>query len=587
MFSGRRCTILSLVGLFYLIALFCSSSVFGDVASVSGSGVVWTERATVRQVSVARPQYSASSLLVRVSPEQSTQQLAEMLQQQTGVRVRTYERFPQHLSVTAPPQVPLEAVQQYLEQMPQVQSARPHLLVHQLQTPPNDPFFVDYVTDPTEAPNQYYLFDMNVPAAWELQKGSPDVTIAIIDSAVSMYHEDLHDNIVSGWDFVGDNVGWPGEDITHYDDNPTAWDPAWGQPEEPYPSIDDDDATRAAWWAAHYDGAVGDTVNNDEDKWGQIDAGTTHGTMVAGLAGARVNNSTGYAGISWNCSLMPVRMMSAEGIGYGIDAADAIMWAADADADVLNLSWGAGPVYAIEATDPASFEPGGEAYLIEEAINYAINKGCIIVAAAGNSDGGFPYTDYANHDGHSGGLDFPGNLTQTISVGSVDWVGDKSWFSSYADPLLGEVLDVVAPGELGWTTSFVDAGMWWQQPVWNEIFPDEPIPPEEWVPLGEDLYTADQGTSFSAPLVSGFAGLLRARYPGMTYQQFREFIQRTAVDLNFATYPGDDPYLGYGCLDAYEAILYADAHIPEPSTTALFLLGLAGLAGYRRRRRNS
>ena len=540
----------------------------------------------MRQVSVARPQYSASSLLVRVSPDQSAQQLAEMLQQQTGVRVRTYERFPQHLSVTVPPQVPLEAIQQYLEQMPQVQSARPHLLVHPLDGP--DPYLVDFVVSPIEAPNQYYLFDMNVPAAWELQKGSPDVKIAIIDSAVGIYHEDLYDNIIAGYDYVGDNVGWPGENIYSEDDDPNAWDPAWGQPEEPYPSIEDDDATRGAWWAAHYDGAVGDTVDNNEDVYGQVDPATTHGTMVAGMAGARAYNAKGYAGISWNCSLMPVRMISAEGIGYGIDAALAIMWAADAGADVLNLSWGAGPVYAIEAIDPDSFEPGGEAYLIEEAIDYAINKGCIIVAAAGNSDGPFsPYTDYDNHDGHSGGLDFPGNLTQTISVGSIDWVGDKSWFSSYADPLLGEVLDVVAPGEWAWTTSFVDAGMWWLQANWNEIFPDDPIPPGEWLPLGEDLYTPDNGTSFSAPLVSGFAGLLKARYPDMTYQQFRQFIQQTATDLNSATYPGDDPYLGYGRLDAYEAILYADANIPEPSTTALFLLGLAGLAGYRRRRRNS
>ncbi len=541
----------------------------------------WRDQFVMQQVNVPGPRYSTSSLLVRVSPDQSTQQLAKMLQQQTGVRVRTYERFPQHLSVTAPAQVPLEAVQQYLEQMPQVQSARPHLLLHQLGTP-NDPFFV---ADPETMPNQYYLYDINALGAWSLQpSGSPDVKIAIIDSGISVFHEDLAANIVPGYDFVGANVGYYDDDPASEDSNPTVWDPAWGQPQDKDPpfypfDFDDEDTwlpilnpeATAQWWEDHYDPAIGDIADNVGD--GAIDSGVTHGTLVAGIAGAVTNNNTGYAGISWNCSIMPVRIINAEGWGFGIDAADAIIYAADNGADVINCSWGFGPMYSI---DPAEFEEGGEGWLVQNAIEYAYNKGCIIVCAAGNAAG---YPEYAGDPAYwdkGGGLDFPASMPETISVAALDWEGERAAYSSVANPDLGEVLDISAPGDMAWSTGLLDAYMWWMAPLFYDTE----------LLLGEDTYEMTVGgTSFTAPLVSGFAALLRARYGDITPEMVREALQRTAVDLNESTYPGYDIYLGYGRLDAYEAILMADQIIPEPTTISLLLIGLAGLAGYRRLRR--
>jgi len=157
-------------------------------------------------------------------------------------------------------------------------------------------------------------------------------------------------------------------------------------------------------------------------------------------------------------------------------------------------------------------------------------------------------------------------------VGVVDWNAERAYYSSYANPALGEVLDIVAPGHYAWSTGVINASQWYQSAYLYDVQ----------YPLGEDTYEVTPGgTSFTAPVVAGFAGLLRTRYPGMTYQQFRDFIQQSAFDLGDPNY---DRYYEYGRLDAYGAILYADANIPEPTTIALFGLGLLGLVSRLRRR---
>ncbi|MGD9496930.1 MAG: S8 family serine peptidase, partial [Armatimonadota bacterium] len=533
------------------------------------------------------------------------QQFAARVRRDLGVRPQFYERFEGYASVHLP--VSRYATGQradplaVLQSMPGVQSARPHLIMRSHATP-NDPFFKDYGDpdmDPDLMDNQYYLFEVNAPEAWDLEKGSSDTVIAIIDSGISVYHEDLATKIVAGYDFVGDNVGWwvdsppspADEDPTSEDSNPTVWDPAWGQPEDHgYPAFDifSDDNERAEWWAANYDPAIGDSVDNDPgiDAYGMVDSGVAHGTIVASLAGAATDNGMGLAGLAWFPSLMPVRVINAEGWGFGVDAADAIYWAVEHGADVLNFSWGFGPMYAI---DPAEFEPGGEGYLVKQAIEWAYAQGVIIVASAGNSDNHPDLTDYGDHEyfgdgqSHAGGLDFPANLPQTISVGSTNEDRVKSDFSSYADPLLGEILDVVAPGEsvntMGmWCTSVFDAYSFWLDQVAGPLWGDD------FLPLGEDLYSADaMGTSFSAPIVSGFAALLKSRYPYLTTNDLRAILIQTGQDLGDAGY---DPYFGYGLLDAFAALHYSDAYVPEPATTAAFVLGVGAIAWRLRRRRS-
>lgn len=541
-----------------------------------------------------RQNYSDNHFLVRLKPQADRQAFARSVRQDIGASTEFHPRFDGYASVHLPRATSNAArALNRLNALPWVQSARPHLIMSSHATP-NDPFFKDY-GDPTMDPdlmdNQYYLFDVKAPQAWDLEKGSADTVIAVIDSGISVYHEDLADKIVPGYDFVGDNVGWwtsssSEDDPLSEDSNATVWDPAWGQPaDHDYPGFDifSDETTRATWWADNYDPAIGDTVSNDTaiDPNGSIDNGIAHGTIVASMAGATTDNGLGLAGIAWNPSIMPVRVINAEGWGFGIDAADAIYYAVENGADVLNFSWGFGPMYAI---DPAEFQPGGEGYLVQQAIEWAHDQGVFIIASAGNADGG-AVANYGDHEyfgdglSHSGGLDFPANLPQTISVGSTNEDHVKSDFSSYADPLLGEILDITAPGEslntMGmWSTSVWSAYDWW---LWGELMTGEP-----YLPLGEDLYDAGaMGTSFSAPIVSGFAALIKSRYPYLTNDDLREILMATGQDLGDSGY---DPYFGYGMLDAFEGVVYSDRYVPEPVTTTLFLTGIAVL-GWRVRRR--
>ncbi len=547
---------------------------------------------------VSRPplkNYSNDHLLVRLKPQANREAFARRVQQDFDTTPEFHSRFEGYATVDLSKGIGAADggnAKSHLSALPDVASVRPHMVLHS-HAAPNDPFFKDYgdpTMDPDLADNQYYLFDVNAPEAWDLEKGSADTTIAVIDSGISVSHEDLAAKIVPGYDFVGDNVGWwvgseSDDDPLSEDGNATVWDSAWGQPSEHgYPGFDEtsDPNDRADWWAANYDPAIGDTVNNNPatDPSGLIDSGVSHGTIVASMAGATTDNGMGMAGMAWNPSLMPLRIINAEGWGFGIDAADAIYYAVENGADVLNFSWGFGPMYKI---DPAEFDPGGEAYLIKQAIEWAHAQGVMIVASAGNADGA--HADYGDHEyfgdglSHSGGLDFPANLPETISVAATNEQQTKASFSSYADPLLGEILDVTAPGEsintMGmWSCSVWSAYDWW---LWGELMEDKP-----YLPLGEDLYDAGaMGTSFSAPIVSGMAALLESRYPNLTTQDLREILMVTGQDLGEAGY---DPYFGYGELDAFAGIQYSDSYVPEPATTCLFLAGIAAL-GWRLRRR--
>jgi len=545
--------------------------------------------------------YSDHDFLIRLAPETDREEFATQVQARFGVRPKFHERFTDYASVSLPATSPMLATRadpaSVLAKLPGVERARPHLILHAHATP-NDPFFKDYGDPDTEPEtwlyNQYYLLDVNAEQAWDLEKGSSDTVIAIIDSGISVSHIDLAAKIVPGYDYAGDNVGWwvapEGEETPgSQDTNPTVWDTAWGQPEDhgydpAEHGLFSDPNFRAAWWAANYDPAIGDTVDNDPyiDSHGGVDSGVGHGTIAASMAAAVTDNAEGVAGLAWNPSLMPVRIMNAEGWGFGIDAANGIYWAVDHGADVLNLSWGFGPMYAI---DPAEFDPGGEGDLVKQAIEYAHSHGVLIVASAGNADNHPDFPEYGDHEyfadglSHAGGLDFPACLPEAISVGATNEDHLKSSFSSYADPLLGEVLDLTAPGESlitggMWTASVWDAYDWWMDPWFFDYG----------YPLGEDMIRWDQaaGTSFSAPIVSGFAALLKSRYPAIDMAQFREFVQMSAQDLGEL---GPDDYFGYGLLDAYEGILYTDAHIPEPMTATLFIVGVGALAVKLRRRR--
>ena len=504
-------------------------------------------------------------------------EVAQQLSQRLGVAVQAYSKVPGWVSVRVPAGFTTDQVLHQVNVASLAEVASRHARFYMLEVP-ND----EYATDvsPEVDYGQYYLYDVNAPQAWDLQHGSHDVTIAIVDSGMSIYHEDLggSDGLSGniwhnpgeipgnstdddgngfvddywGWDFVGGMVGSsaeagdPGTYLSWDDDYPTTWDSNWWVGEPLYSS----------------DAAIG---NGEDDNGDWVpDAGVTHGTMVGGIAGAITNNNLDIAGMAWNCNLMTVRVINPEGWGWDEDAAAAIRYAADQGADVINMSFSFGLREGFGAY-PAI--PEAVIEMIEESIEYAVSKGCIVIGAAGNS---------GDSAGYLGGIDFPADMPETISVGAVDWNGVRSSYSNYA--AADDILDIVAPGDLTLTTSVLEMYTW---KLFEFFLPGE-------YDLGEDLLDAPYGgTSFSAPIVSGFAGLLKARYPDLTTEQFRQAIWNSAFDLGDTGYDYD---YGYGRLDAYGAILWADENyepIPEPTTIALFGLGLLGLGARLRRRRQA
>lgn len=148
------------------------------------------------------------------------------------------------------------------------------------------------------------------------------------------------------------------------------------------------------------------TLGNTEDKTG-------HGTHVAGIIGARIDNKIGVSGIS-NPAILPVKVLGDDGGGSMFSVMTGFKWAVDNGANIINMSLGGG-----SAVD--SFQ---------ELINEAHAKGIYIVAAAGNAN--------TNNDSRP---TYPANYKHVISVGSLNERGNKSHFSNY-----GDSVDVWAPG---------------------------------------------------------------------------------------------------------------------------------------------
>ncbi|WP_051786496.1 S8 family serine peptidase [Endozoicomonas numazuensis] len=257
----------------------------------------------------------------------------------------------------------------------------------------------DYMMYPMATPNdtryneQWHYFEsaggINLPAAWDITTGSPNITVAVIDTGIRA-HADLTPNIVSGYDFITNtNVSQDGNGRDSDASDPGDWTPA---------------------------GACGNGYppSTTESSW--------HGTHVAGTISAASNNNTGIAGVSWNTKIQPIRVLGRCG-GYTSDIVDGMRWAAGLSvsgvpanptpAKVLNLSLGGG-------------SPCSQTY--KDAINSVRAAGATIVVAAGNSN--------QDASGFS-----PASCDGVITVASNKRDGGRAFYSNF-----GSVVDVAAPG---------------------------------------------------------------------------------------------------------------------------------------------
>ncbi len=260
----------------------------------------------------------------------------------------------------------------------------------------------NYIYQTQDVPNdpdyskQWNFRSINVESAWNETKGR-GVTVAVIDTGISRVPDLEQTEFAAGYDFVNDR-------------------------------------------------------ENATDDHG-------HGTHVAGTIAQSTNNRYGVAGIAYEATLMPLKVLSRTGQGTIADIAEAIRFAADHDADVINMSLGG----------------GGDSQVLREAIDYAHSKGLVLVAAAGNAN-----TNAAG---------FPARYPHVISVAALDATGAKAPYSNY-----GAGVDISAPGG-SMATGSMAGGI-----LQNTIDPQ----------TGDPVFRSFQGTSMASPHVAGVAALIKA-----------------------------------------------------------------------------
>ncbi|ERT07999.1 subtilase family protein [Lyngbya aestuarii BL J] len=301
-----------------------------------------------------------------------------------------------------------------------------------------DSFFSSSIPNDPFYGQQWNLRSINVETAWNETHGE-GVTVAVIDTGVSQVPDLKDTEFVGGYDFVNDRA-----------------------------EASDDNG---------------------------------HGTHVAGTVAQSTNNGYGVAGVAYNAKIMPLKVLSAGGGGTIADIAEAIKFAADNGADVINMSLGG----------------GGESQLMQEAINYAYNKGVVIVAAAGNSG--------------ENAAGYPARYPKVIGVAALDPTGNKTPYSNF-----GAGVDIAAPG--GLTVGENTAGGILQ----------ETIDPE----TGGSTFAAFQGTSMASPHVAAIAALVKAS--GITEpEDVARVIKESARKVE------EDPlnHFGAGHVDAGSAVQLA------------------------------
>ena len=396
-----------------------------------------------------------------------------------GVKLKATDRtaFARILSLEEP--ITLEQAQDIeisMERLSEVVYADPesHVSIQNVSSiTPNDPYFWNdwhllgpfaNVTPP-EAVSPYvvngYLGAANVQAAWELTKGSASTGVAVVDSGILFDHPDLKRSLgrqktKRGWDMVT--------------------------------SI-----------ALARDGNARDLNAQDEGDW--VDAFTGcgnalsnsswHGSHVAGIIAATTNNRVGVSGINWKAKIVPVRVLGAC-LGNLSDTADGIIWAAGSK-EVPGTRPNRTPVKVINLSLAGYGAACSNAY--QEAIDYALSKGISVVVSAGNA-------------AKDVSLAPPANCRGVISVASVNHLGAIASYSNF-----GSSITVAAPGgQMSFSALSVDPVSGKKEPklypapqwgVWSTI--NSSLTSSD---LGKMAYGPMEGTSMSAPVVSGVVSLM-------------------------------------------------------------------------------
>jgi len=356
---------------------------------------------------------------------------------------------------------------------------------------PNDPFFSSSGAWGQVFPDQWALPRIGFSAkglgssAWDIETGqSRPVIVAVLDTGLDYRHPDFAPG--SLWRNPKPNKR--GENPNGYENDVIGWN----------------------------------FVLNNNHPWDN----DGHGTFVAGIIGAATNNGLGIAGINWGVQIMPLKVMNAFGKGRAFNLARAIVYAADHKAKVINLS--------IEGEKMTRTE--------QAAIDYAYEKGALIVMAAGNQ-------------GADTGERLAG-FRHVLPVAALDTQDKRVGFSNW-----GQHVRIAAPGVDILSLRARRSDFLLLTGAKNYKAGDSFVGPEK-------QFMRSSGTSFAAPLVAGTASLIWAKHPHLSNAQLERMLMMSADDVET---PGWEQLTGYGRLNARKALeadpdyyLYAELHRLAP-----------------------
>ena len=455
----------------------------------AAAGAVPVAAATARVI----VKYKADSSLGRMQALSATTQHAERAQalgQRMGMALRAGAGVAERTQVVFASGMTSEQLAQRLAAESDIEYAVPDQR-RRAQVAPNDSFYTTRaVAGATGGPvsGQWYLrapvgdvkSSLDVETAWNLTTGNPNVVVAVLDTGIRYDHPDLKTvalggNLLPGYDMIAQHDGTFG--IAN-DGNGRDADPS-----DP-----------------------GDWITANENAAGEFQgcgasSSSWHGTQTAGLIGALTNNGEGIASVGRTVRVLPVRVLGKCG-GYDSDIIAGMNWAAGLPtgdpavpanpnpARILNMSLGG---------------DGACSTAYQQAVNAITAAGVAIIASAGNSSG------------HA--VSSPANCNGVIGVAGLRHVGTKVGFSD-----IGPQISISAPGG-----NCVNANGACLYPIMTTSNAGTTTPV-----LGAagatytDSFDISVGTSFSAPLVAGTAGLMLSANPALTPASLRMLMRSSA-----------------------------------------------------------
>jgi hypothetical protein len=363
---------------------------------------------------------------------------------------------------------------------------------------------------------QWWTTSTGLATAWNIGAGSHQTTVAVIDTGFALNHEELAGRWATNNGEQG-STAIQNPSQLNCTDRGLALNASCNLIDDDYSGVvDDESGSTTVQNPSHrncsdrsialnkscnlvdddgngyVDDVTGwDFANNDASvQAGQTKpngTGTDHGTEVSGILAATGNNGKGLAGVNWSTKLLPLQAINDDGYGNTLTVGEAIYYAADRGVDVISLSLGS------TGSDPYT----------RQAVQYALDKGSLVVAASGN-------------DGCNCML-YPANYPEVLAVGANNPSNQRASFSSF-----GGNLDIVAPGE-------------------NMIS-------STWSPSNQtSAYVGGiDGTSFAAPYVSGLLSLARSQQPDATWGELVSSLISTANHSGLSAASPFSSYIGSG-----------------------------------------